>query len=100
MNDQEFYNFHTERLKELSEEVRDRAVEIVVRVLEISDVSRIKKEASKNKLNWSSRYHFSWGMWMRNQLRNRGIPDSALPSGNWDDYYVPVVELALGIRNV
>lgn len=98
MTDQEFYDFHTERLGELPRKIRDKAVRIVLEVLEDNDIAEIEEAANKNKLSWSSPYHFHWGMWMRNQLRKGGILDDALPSKNWDDYYIPIVELALGIR--
>lgn len=38
-------------------------------------------------------FHFYEGMGIRNFLRKK-IPDSKLPSGNWDDYYIQAVEHA------
>lgn len=42
--------------------------------------------------------HFQWGMGCRNALRTAGFKDDQLPQHNWDDYYVQVVEAAVGLR--
>jgi hypothetical protein len=39
-------------------------------------------------------------MGVRNALRKYGLKDDLLPEGNWDDYYVPVVEVAVGVREM
>ena len=46
---------------------------------------------------WPAPIHLWWGMWYRNQLRQHGIEDQSLPTGNLDDYYVRIVEEALPI---
>jgi hypothetical protein len=42
--------------------------------------------------------HMSFGMWVRNQLRMGGVKDNMVPDGNLDDYYVAMIEYALGHR--
>lgn len=42
--------------------------------------------------------HTGWGMGLRNYLRDHGLRDGFLPRGNWDDYYIPTLEIALGFR--
>lgn len=50
---------------------------------------------------WYIPYHFDWGMNVRNMLRGEGFKDEYLPTGNWDDYYVEVVEKAvLSIKSI
>lgn len=57
-------------------------------------------------------FHFGQGMWIRNLLR-QVIPDSELPAmndiygddgpepiQNWDDYYIPCIEAAAGLREI
>ena len=52
----------------------------------------------KGLINWALPHHFGWGMGVRNKFRSHNLLDHSLPSGNWDDYYVIVVEYALGYR--
>lgn len=47
---------------------------------------------------WAIPFHHEWGRNIRNALRLAGFFDSRLPDKNWDDYYIQVVELAVGIR--
>lgn len=42
--------------------------------------------------------HFGFGMGVRNLLRENGLKDNLLPDKNWDDYYVAVIEYALGLK--
>jgi hypothetical protein len=42
--------------------------------------------------------HFSWGMQVRNLLRSGGFDETYMDILNWDDYYAPVVERAVGMR--
>jgi hypothetical protein len=42
--------------------------------------------------------HFGWGMACRNALREAGLHDDRTRDGNWDDYYVGLVEIALDLR--
>jgi len=45
-------------------------------------------------------FHRKDGLNLRNLLRSSGYTDFDLPSGNWDDVYVPVLEAAAGLRPV
>ncbi len=42
--------------------------------------------------------HFGWGMACRNNLRKHVCLDDQLPSKNWDDYYIELLELALELE--
>ena len=99
MTDKELYDFHTKKLAELPENIKEQAVQVVLSVLDESTKEAVKKVAKASPCSWATGYHFHWGMWMRNQFRDAGITDDLLPSKNWDDYYVPIVELALGLRS-
>jgi hypothetical protein len=54
--------------------------------------------------SWWIPYHFEWGMAIRNRLRSLVCPDEQIPVTqdfqNWDNFYVPLVELAVGIRDI
>lgn len=102
-----------ERLAELPAYIRKRAVDYLRTALP-EDVKQLVRDIhAKHGEHWIHfmsvlnlpdgrripRGHFGWGMAVRNALRTEaGIGDAALPDGNWDDYYIPLVEIACGIR--
>jgi hypothetical protein len=43
--------------------------------------------------------HHGWGTGVRNWLRQRGLGEAYFGIDNLDDYYVPLVELALGFAD-
>ncbi|MEP0874160.1 hypothetical protein NDA01_31170 [Trichocoleus desertorum AS-A10] len=47
---------------------------------------------------WMNSWHFSVGTQLRNMLRDQGLRDDLLPDKNWHDYYIPVLEVSLGLR--
>jgi len=61
---------------------------------------QVKEEWKRDPNHWATPYHFSYGMFIRNQLRNNVCRDEELPTGNFDDYYVRFVELACGVIEV
>lgn len=50
-------------------------------------------------IHWWASYHHGWGTAIRNSLRDHVCTDAELPSGNWDDYYIQLVEIACGARD-
>jgi len=48
----------------------------------------------ENPTKWYVMHHFSWGMAMRNLLRENGYGEQELGIGNLDDYYVALIEQA------
>jgi hypothetical protein len=75
-----------------------------VRFLENEFPEEVKEEIrelhQKEGINWIGIGHMFWGMGIRNALREAGFVDDNLPDKNWDDYYIPVVECAVGIRGI
>lgn len=62
---------------------------------------KIKNDAGGNPIFVAAHPHMGWGMGLRNALRTgAGLPDNLLPLGNWDDYYVSVLEATLGFREI
>lgn len=59
------------------------------------DVVRLHK---RDPETWWASSHFTWGMQIRNLLRDNVCLDNKLPSGNWDDYYIQIVEIVCGVR--
>lgn len=90
---------HDERWAELDQDIKIKAMAAVRCVSTKEDVDKIKKAYAKNPATWWTPYHFYWGMKIRNKIRTLArVLDDQLPSGNWDDYYVPAVEAAFGLR--
>lgn len=48
--------------------------------------------------NWIAPYHFSTGMWIRNELRNNGYGEKEFDIGNMDNIYVELLEEAAGLH--
>jgi len=92
--------YKDEKLKEMDPLLLDNAVKFLSRELPEDAKQEIREMHEKDPLHWSGPYHFSWGMGVRNALRKYGLKDDLLPEGNWDDYYVPVVEVAVGVREM
>lgn len=92
---------HDQMWAELPEEVKIKAIAAVRTVMIPEDIWKIKEAYAKDPSKWWVPYHFFWGMWIRNQIRSlTEVTDDQLPSGNWDDYYVPAVEAAFGLREI
>lgn len=103
---------HRASWERLSGLLRERAVRAFLDWCPEQVRDRIKAEAQRSPL-WFARYHFGWGMGVRNMFRTEGrIFDLDLPGTwydgsdpekpetwpkNWDDYYVGVIEGALGL---
>ncbi len=53
-----------------------------------------------NPNGWAIPHHFFWGMAVRNLLRQKGFGESYFSVENLDDFYIPLVEEALGFTGV
>lgn len=92
------FDLHTKALLELSDDIKDSAVQCLRTTLLDETIDEIRSAFGEDKETWWASSHFYWGMSIRNLLRDNVCLDDKLPSGNWDDYYVPLVELACGVR--
>lgn len=61
----------------------------------LREKEKIRKEIKKNPETWFAPYHFHWGMFIRNLLRNNKFGEKYFEIGNLDDIYVELVEDAL-----
>jgi hypothetical protein len=96
MSDEEFIQFHKDRLYELDPWI------VIKSVMVLSELHPLMEETrelyKEDPVHWISPFHFSSGMAIRNLLREKVCLDGQLPSGNWDDVYVQLVEIAAGVR--
>lgn len=101
MNNDDFNisKFHYESMSHLSDEIKTKSVEFLKKHLSQKVVEEIKQLYKNDKQTWWASEHFGYGMYIRNQLRSNVCPDNELPSGNWDDYYVPLMEATCGLRD-
>lgn len=79
-------------------ELRERCVEFLRKNLPENVQKQIRELYEKEGPEWWVPFHFSWGMGIRNMLRDGGFRDDLLPCGDWDHYWVQVVEVAVGIK--
>jgi len=98
LSDAEFTAFHEERFAELSNDIIIKSENAIRKALREEDIKEIQKAIEKSPIHWASQYHFNFGMKIRNLLRDKVCLDDKLPSGNWDDYYVYLIECAVGMR--
>ena len=94
----EIQKHHDKSISELTEEIKEKAVRALRIVFSEVVISEIRKAYEEDPDTWWAAEHFSWGMSVRNFLRGNVCSDDKLPSGNWDDYYIPIVEMVCGIR--
>lgn len=98
MTDESLKTFLDERWKELPDDVRLEAVALLRGQFSTRHRQYIRSRYAVDPTRWITPLHFGWGMAVRNFLREHGLADDRLPSGNWDDYYVQCVEAAAGLR--
>ena len=96
MTPAKFKEFHEEKLAELPRDLVLRGVS-ALHEYSFEFFTESIKLYEENPDDWMVPYHFHTGMHIRNTLRKQ-VKDSELPSGNWDDYYVAVLEIAMGVR--
>jgi hypothetical protein len=95
----DFVEYHENCLKEMPIDMLEKAVRFLVKWVNDEDKKLIREAYVKDPATWWAGYHFGWGMDTRNALRSEAkLDDGLLPKKNWDDYYIPCVEIALGLR--
>ncbi len=97
--EEDFVAYHDRVYAELSPEIRARGVAILKEVIDEHDKEFVRQAIVQyGKCHWVHKLmaHFGWGMWIRNQLRDHGLKDDMVPTNNLDDYYVQMVEEAVG----
>lgn len=98
MSNGEFAKYHDDRFSELPEWIIEKSKLVLLDAIRPEEREIIKKEIDDNGCVWCSQYHFGWGMSVRNLLREKVCKDDELPIQNWDDYYVTLIEYAVGKR--
>lgn len=87
-----------EYLKECPVWVVEKAVPFLKELLGKEGAEETKRMWKEDPEFWWAGFHHGWGTSVRNRLRKDVCKDNELPSGNWDDYYIQLVELACEVR--
>ena len=91
--------YFDEKFDEIPTEIKEDAIEYLKKRLSVEDVESLRALRSESgESSWSSAFHFGWGMGIRNELRNNVCSDDKLPDKNWDDYYVQLIDVVIGVR--
>lgn len=100
MNDEDYIDFHEKEWDRLPQSLKLRGIAILKEVIpqNIQDDIRSMHKVDGSRWMTKSCAHFTCGMYVRNQLRKGGLTDALVPSGNLDDYYVQLIEAAVGVR--
>jgi hypothetical protein len=100
LSDEEFVQFHNERLAELDPWIVGKAVKVLSELHPLMEETR--EMYVNDPVHWMSPYHFSTGMAIRNLLRKEVCLDNQLTTNeenqNWDNFYVQLMEVAAGCR--
>ena len=90
--------YFDQKLREIPPDVLEKAIAIFQTLPdEFKTECRVRHAIEPD--SWMASWHLSVGMRLRNILRERGLADDLLPDKNWDDYYIQVLELSLGLRS-
>lgn len=96
--EQNISEFLDEKLKELPIWIIEKSVPLLKEFVGDRVAIEIKELYSKDSDEWWAGYHHGWGTAIRNYLRQNVCHDRELPTENWDDVYIQLVELALELR--
>jgi hypothetical protein len=92
--------YYDKKFAEIPQEVLDKALTIINSELD-DQTKQWAKDLFilKGPIEWAISLHHGWGTAIRNMLRTTGgLSDNLLPDKNWDDYYIQVIEAAIGVR--
>lgn len=94
-------DYYDARFNEIPSDVLKAAALVVQENIDSDSQKNIAKYfAKRGRQAWIHEVgHHMFGMWFRNKLRHENLKDDRLPAKNWDDYYVAVIEYALGLRD-
>lgn len=99
----EYIEFHNERYNEIPPALKNTIGYLLD--THLNEIG-IRRQIVRSYMTYGGQWihkdiqfgHFSFGMYIRNLLRKNGVKDEMFPSHNLDDYYVQLVEWAVGIR--
>jgi len=94
----EINKFHQEMFSRLPKDIADKSIEFLKSFLSDEDKQFIKEDFQRDSDTWWALAHHGWGTGIRNQLRDNVCLDEDLPTPNWDDYYIILIEKACGLR--
>lgn len=87
--------FHARILAQYPETQIAPAVACLRAIMSPNDVSLMQTLRAENPDGWFARFHFSYGMQVRNYLRDKGFGEDYWPIWNLDDIYLPLIERAI-----
>jgi hypothetical protein len=94
----EYPEYYEQRYNEIPADIKEKAIAVLKKELYPESIANIQKKIDEEGLiEWAIPYHFGWGTDVRNLLRKHVCTDDHLPTG-WDDYYIQIVEAAVGRR--
>ncbi|MEP0872458.1 hypothetical protein NDA01_21820 [Trichocoleus desertorum AS-A10] len=91
--------YFEQKLREMPPDVLEKAI-AVFQTLPDEFKAECKARHAIEPDSWMACWHHDAGRHLRNMLRVHGLGDALLPDKNWDDYYIQVLEISLGLRNV
>jgi len=74
---------------------KEAAKKFLFELISEKNKKKIRREIKKDPISWFAKYHFHWGMAIRNKLRENGFGEEYFMIKNLDDIYVELVEDAV-----
>lgn len=71
------------------------AVQYLRELIPDSDIEKIRTAIRQDRETWFAAYHFGWGMWIRNKLREQHFAEDDFGITNLDNIYVQLIEEAV-----
>lgn len=79
----------------LPDDKKQVAIRLLKKYISAKETRLIRTEIKKAPVHWFAKYHFYWGMYIRNVLRDNGMGEKYFGIKNLDDIYVELVEGAV-----
>lgn len=89
------HKYNAARWKALNPDRRQAAVDFVKKHVAEDVLLDVKTKIEKDREYWWVPYHMVWGMNFRNFLRQNGFGELNFGVTNLDDYYLPILEIAV-----
>lgn len=91
--------YFNDKLAEVPDEVIDAVIEFLEEELPRQSRWDLCAQWNKDKHKFGEVGHQTWGKIILRRMRDEGLTDDLVPDANWDDYYLQIIEIFIGVRD-
>jgi len=92
--------YHADKVALLRPDLRNECVQFLKVHLKRESIDKIRQAIDNDPQEWWTEYHFGYGMYIRNFLRDNGFGEKDFNIDNLDDYCVGLVEEAVKLPSL